>query len=127
MIVDKLIEFLETSEPIPYSKIYADVLRSESETITLRQLTVPLVETKYMSGKYKANFNFSMICKSKDLEKAISQLNKFIEILTIDKQTDLNGFKILSCSPISTPSLTALSEQSDSIYECSFNVSYTSN
>lgn len=122
MIVEDILNFIN-SKTTSYAQIFVDVLE-DGEAIAIRQMPSNNKSQGYMDKSRTGEFDFEMITKSNDQQKAIDQLEVYEDLL------DLPSFFILTdqCSikiePLVSIRFIGTADDLRTTYASTFRVEY---
>ena len=93
--------------------------------VMCRHDVAPVVQKRFMDGSYKAGFNFSYYCKSKNVIQARQTLEAIIEALNIQNFQGLFGLTEGRLEAVTRPTPVSEDESGVKVYTSSFQLVYS--
>lgn len=108
----------------PYSQVNIDMFRDDYEDIICRHEPSNIPETRYLNGNRIGKFNFSVYAKSLNGEKAVNQLNTFIDDFEIKTKFEIDPLLWVKIEPTTEVRFISKSDKNEYIYTSSFTLEY---
>lgn len=122
MIVIDILQYIE-SKTTSYAQIQVDVLE-DGEAISIRQLPSNNNITRYMDGSRAGEFDFAMIAKSDDRQKAIDQLEIYEGILDLPEFFCLEDQSSVKIEPLNDIRFDSINLDNRTVYTNTFRCEY---
>ena len=123
MIMQDIVDYAKVF-PGYTRNISIDIIREDSETICFRTATSEVINSRFLDGGYIGEFNFEILCKSKDARNAINQIDDYKVIFDIKESILFTDVKVITITPITDGRIVTQTEQGEEVYGSEFRLEY---